>query len=439
MHDIEYLLRFLLNSTTLTIDRVSEIEGATMDLLPFVKTFQGSKIVRGFMRVGNTGHFEVPMFGAPIDPAERKHRLVYCHLAVGTPVYASMEYATSCSPPNGFDSFIVRRDGIDIAAVIPDLEKTEDLRNYSYVLSDRSRVLSIAEVHFTYDRELEERSRNSNICENCKTAPAVSFCLAERASFCDHCDNAFHDNEFTQRHQRYYFDQVGKKKFIHCEHHPSSVVDYFCTDCALPLCTQCRISGSHAAAPKNTHALMTYIDACNHLAREVALKDAATLEKERAVAAVSDAVIRYLKDFQDNIAEIKAKIDLEYSTAVSDLNDLVRRRYQLINARYLEALYLKTMLRQAQEYPRAADPSVLVSKWGSINDLAEAIRAIKVEGDAPDRKKLLLKGSLAVSLQTTDDDFVTVIGSTYDEDTARKRTDLLFNATRYTMKSRPCQ
>lgn len=436
MNDIEYQLKFLLNSTTLTVDQVNEIEGSSMELLTFFKKYQQSKIVRGFMKVGNMGHFEVPMFGVPIDEKERKHRVIYCQMAVGTPMYASLDYAATCSPPNGFDSFIVKRAGIDIGAVIPEFEKTQDFSDYSYILSDPSRVLPLSEVFFTYDKELEERNKNSNICEFCKECPSVSFCLAERASFCEKCDGIFHANEFTQRHQRYYFDQVGKKKFLHCTAHPSSVIDYFCLDCNVPLCTQCRIMGSHAASPKNAHYLLTYIEACNQLAERIQEKDC---EAEEALGRSADAVaiiMGDLREFQNNVSEVKEKIDFEYKTALLELNDLVKRRYQVLNARYLEMKHFQAALRQSLQYPREVDASVLVSKWKSITEVSDFIKETRIEVHEPERKRLLLHGSLAVTFKSEEDDgsVVSIMDSSYDEEVIRKRTGLLLNAMRYHTK-----
>jgi tripartite motif-containing protein 36 len=432
MNDIEYQLKFLLNSTTLAVDSIREIEGAKTELLTFFKKYGKTKIIRGFMRMESTGHYEVPMLGVSVDEKEIKHRVVYCQVAVGTPIYASMEYATTCSPPNGYDSFIVKREGGDISTVIPEFEKDGRLGHFSYILNDRSRVLSLCEVQFTYDKELEERSRNTNICEFCRETPSISFCLAERASFCGKCDGVFHANAFTQRHNRYYFDKVGKKKFIHCSAHPSNIIDYFCQECNIPICEQCRMFGSHSAAPANSHRFLSYIDACNYLGDKVAGTDPETEKILDASSKAVSVVMETLSEFQRNLKEIRDRIDLEYKAVTADLNDLGKKRYQILNAKYLELKHLQALLTQSWEYPREVDTSVLVSKWKSIQETIDLIKEIPLDGAEPEKRRLLLNGSLSVRFKSEEEDETrSVTDTSYDEEVIRKRTDLLLNVMRY--------
>lgn len=84
-------------------------------------------------------------------------------------------------------------------------------------------------------------SKRSDLCKRCQKNEANMFCVAERASFCKDCDHKLHYDFFTRRHLRHYFSKLGgSKKFFNCKDHPEIVVDYFCKECNIPLCTQCR-------------------------------------------------------------------------------------------------------------------------------------------------------------------------------------------------------
>ncbi|EJW04351.1 hypothetical protein EDEG_00136 [Edhazardia aedis USNM 41457] len=104
-----------------------------------------------------------------------------------------------------------RRTGspiFDRSKLIP--EDCIEFDSLFYLVKDPARINVLYEVHFDYDLALE---RGKGLCEKCQQYPASMYCLAERASFCKYCDEGIHDNEFTKRHQMYYYESETKKKF----------------------------------------------------------------------------------------------------------------------------------------------------------------------------------------------------------------------------------
>jgi hypothetical protein len=268
-------------------------------------------------------------------------------------------------PPSQYDSFIVRSENSDLETLI---DSDVDISKYSYIIKDRSRILPLYEVEFDYDKDLEERSKGFNTCEMCLSNNSIMFCLAERASFCKSCDLKIHNNEFTMRHKKYYFNQVGDKKFIHCGSHVDTLVDYFCEECCVPLCAQCKISGNHSSPPYSTHKLITYLQACDKLKERI-------YEEEEEVDEKSKTISEYLQGFKEEvdgfrmmIKNVRNKIDAEYKAAINELNSIVRKRYQIINAEYLEHMKNRSKCIRMKEYVERMDSAQLVKSFKGIQE-----------------------------------------------------------------------
>ncbi|KAI5163516.1 hypothetical protein NEAUS04_1627 [Nematocida ausubeli] len=425
MEDIEYKLRFLMNSMTLTVNSVKYAESAK-NQLEFIKKFKNQKIIHCFIKDSQLPII-TPLMGLPINQNETKHKLLFCQIAVGTPLFSSSEYAMNCKTPHGYDSFLISSSQEPIETVIKNFKKlsktTNTLSSYSYVVPDINRVLILGEVDFTYDIQLENHYKNNELCENCNTSNSVTFCLAERAAFCSDCDKLFHNNNFTQRHSRFYFNEIGKKRFINCKYHSSTVIDYFCTDCSVPLCTNCRINDNL----HQNHNLITYIQACDDLKTKISQDPEMEIVLKRTNSLITE-IEQEITQFEQEITKTKMKLQYEYDTCMNTLNDLVKRRYQNINSKYFECKYLTEMAVRGKTYPNEIDASVLVEKWKVISDVNKNISNIVL----PDKvifNEITVKGSLSV--ECASDNSGSVVSARQEDDLVRKRTEMLLRVSQF--------
>ncbi|EIJ88927.1 hypothetical protein NEPAR06_0558 [Nematocida parisii] len=429
MEDIEYKLRFLLNSMTLTVDKVQTADTTQMNHLQFLKKYKNQKIIHAFIKQAPAADTPIstPLLGVPINPEDTSHKLLYCKIAVGASLFTSSEYAMNCKTPHGYDSFIISNNPEVIESVISTYKKSKSLASYTYIVPDISRVLVIAEVHFTYDKKLEDKSKNNDHCEYCNDKPAISFCIAERAAFCGDCDKYFHSNAFTQRHAVHYFKQVGKKRFLHCKDHKTVVIDYFCMDCTMPVCIQCRITSTNVS--HHSHRMVSYIEACDDLKSKVTECTDMDIVMKRAESAITQ-IDQEISGFEGEIECIKGKLQYEYDTSMSMLNDLVKRRYQRINAKYFESKYLMEIADRAVKYPREVDPSVLVEKWKAIQDMNRSISEIVLE-DIGKYSKIIVKGGLSVEMVNSCEVSPNSVSTVPEDDLVRKRTEMLLRVSQF--------
>lgn len=127
---------------------------------------------------------------------------------------------------------------------------------------------------------------------------------------------------------------------------------------------------------------------------------------------------------------MRAQLEYEYKSAVSVLNDLVKRRYQKINSKYFESKYLEKIAQRASSYPKEVDPSVLVEKWTSIDELNRHIGDILLpvtEEESP----IKVRGSLAVELELDQSASPSTVGSPAEEELSRQRTEMLLRVSQF--------
>lgn len=283
-----------------------------------------------------------------------------------------------------------------------------DIRRFSYVIKDSDRILPLHELEFTFDINLELRSKRSNLCEKCERREANMFCVAEQAAFCEECDRKLHYDGFTRRHIRHYFATLGgSQKFFNCVLHPQTVVDYFCKECMVPLCTQCRLGGTHPA----THNLVTYFEA-NEYAEILKNKDfdAQKKKNEKNLQALRSEITK----FRSNIAEVRDILNKQYHQILTDLDIFTNKKYQIFNAKYLEFFKENQTISRTHHFVNTLDNSEIVKNYPTITN--QQCITVKDEFKAKYRC-IFLHGSLSLE-------------KVHDGDTFRKNRSTILNKTK---------
>ncbi|AFN83426.1 zinc finger domain-containing protein [Encephalitozoon romaleae SJ-2008] len=390
MHDIEYLLKYLLDSTTLKIERLQDITNL-QQAAAFEKKFGDTKRIKAFCtEIGSTTYF--PVFGVPLSQDSITHKVKLCSVAVGESIYVSKEYVKQMNPPGHYNSFITSDLGYQVGFLA---ESQTDVRNYWYAIKDPSKILPLFEITFEYDAELEMRSKGSFICDRCRISQSTSFCPAERASFCKECDEEVHNDHFLKRHVRYYFNEVGKKKFIYCTSHMDTMVDYFCEECFIPVCTKCKISGNHSELPNGSHNLLNYVEACDKLQDLLKAGELRLVEEEKRLKENIGDFKKNVEVFQNNISDVRGKIESEYRNSMNELHAFEKREFQVINTHYISYLIRLAEIERMREYPSGLEPSQLLRTFKSVTIQRESLSE-DTEEDVFKPAELSLKGHLTL-------------------------------------------
>ncbi|KAM0680873.1 Zinc ion binding [Glugoides intestinalis] len=387
---VEFKLRFLLNSFTLKVLDIEETTDAKKVLLFNNRFCETTKIYAFCSQITDTTFF--PLLGVPLTENSKIHKVYFCEISVGKPLFVTNEYATTLNIPKDYDSFIVSSD--DSNGFLT--ESPLDIFKLSYVIKDTSRILPLYEVTFEYDQEFEKLSRNSFICHKCKKAQSVVFCPSERASFCKECDSQVHHDEFLKRHKRIYFSDVGQKKFICCADHPTNVVEYFCETCMEPLCSACKITGNHSGKEKYDHPIVPFLDAC-HILKSRILE---CIKPVEGLAELCDKEIFRFKEkvnmFRSNISDVRMQLEKEFKALMLQLESIENSQRQIINARYAERVAKLELFKRMESYPQSLDPADLLSDFKNIQELTHT--ESNADFEKYEHGKIELQGKISLAV-----------------------------------------
>lgn len=391
MSHLEYSLKFILNSNTLQLDSSKEINSQS-SVQQFNKKHDHLKIISAFIQKMPEGMCKVPVFSIDLGP-DIKHKAYHVRVAVGSSILVSREYAMNCQSGQ-YDSYIIYNEQYDPEHFINTDLTFDTIQQFRYVIKDLSRILVTHEVNFTYDRELERRSKSSNDCEMCLKNISIMFCLAERAAFCQSCDERVHFNEFTRRHKRYYFNQVGNTRFISCDYHTDTVVDFFCTKCEVPVCSQCKVSGNHSEHPFNGHKLIPYIEASDSLHAKMNELKASISKKEEEMHTSIKVFRNEVQGLRNMIMEVREKIENEYKSIMNELTSVIKTRFKAINAIYVQKSAVVLMAERIRHYAEHIPASIVVKAYKTMD---EQKNSIVVDTSIFKQDKIILKGNLSIA------------------------------------------
>lgn len=362
MNQIEYKLKFLLNSLTLKMidivdisepNRISEFNSLSFD----------SKKIQSFCN-SLSEITEFPMFGVPINLKEKIHKIYLCEVAVGESLVVGNDYARSLEIPSGFSSLIV--EDTDSTGYLS--EKNVDISKYRYVVKNKKFILPLYEVKFEYDDEFEKKSRNANICHKCKVGSSIVFCPAERANFCEKCDIQVHCDEFLKRHRRIYFSDVNQKKFICCNYHNTNVVEYFCEFCMEPICAECKITGRHSTKEFSEHKITTFLNACHALKLKIEESSEPIKKLEEICASEIERSKNKIVSFRNNMSLLREHVKNEFESIMMQLDKVENKQRQVLNAKFLERVQKWEYLNRIISYPKEVDPADLLTIYKNISE-----------------------------------------------------------------------
>lgn len=111
------------------------------------------------------------------------------------------------------------------------------------------------------------------------------------------------------------------------------IVDFWCVECETPVCTHCKIKGSHSVLPD--HSLIPYKEAWS-LNLEKLREDRSI---DRYIEELEINLCEYqnsYEDFVERVNELKKIIREEYYSTISMIDQLQSKNYKTICKRYLE-------------------------------------------------------------------------------------------------------
>eukprot|EP00771_Trimastix_marina_P000416 gnl/Trimastix_PCT/1434.p1 GENE.gnl/Trimastix_PCT/1434~~gnl/Trimastix_PCT/1434.p1 ORF type:complete len:982 (+),score=230.15 gnl/Trimastix_PCT/1434:57-2948(+) len=307
------------------------------------KGFTFSEKGRGF----TTGSIRLDRDGA----GKKRYEFILCRIGIGFPFCYEPPPQPEVSapplrPPEGYDSLYIHRfapgepqgrdkDDRAFRSLNGWADNTEGTTSYEheYVLFDQNQVLPLYLIHFEYD-PADDDPHKLVLCDVCEQAPATIYCPSDNAKLCVDCDEEIHRaNKLMARHVRVPLSESHHMQSF-CPHHPTNVVEFFCPECAQPVCVHCKMIGSHSSGQAATHRLVPVSDAYNAYLTESKQPDP-LIENRRS-------------GIRDQLMEVDEKLR-EVTKKHIEVEDQIYQRMQKVMAELCEATQSKMSILLSEE------------------------------------------------------------------------------------------
>lgn len=138
---------------------------------------------------------------------------------------------------------------------IKDTEKSQNfipLKNYKYRIFESEKILPTHIVNFDINDEsnIYEAIR---FCEECGAEPAIYNCIQCDTDLCEADFNLIHNPDNKQLFNFHEKIKIEKNKPGYCNCDNKNKTEFYCEDCNIPLCSFCKILGTHSKGLNKDH------------------------------------------------------------------------------------------------------------------------------------------------------------------------------------------
>ncbi|TPX42567.1 hypothetical protein SeMB42_g05076 [Synchytrium endobioticum] len=285
-----------------------------------------------------------------------KHRrMLLCRIGVGRSYVADEGRAEKDAVPDGYDSFYLE-----------DKKGSADDSRHEYYIKSSAQILPQYLVHFDYDPTLEKKSLERIKCANCEQVDATVYCASDAASLCNACDTLLHNSKVLARHIRTPIRKGTTESFGTCRHHADKPIEYFCSQCHIPVCVTCKMVGNHANGEAARHKLVSVAEAYATVMHESNERDPLLQNRRSDIQNQLVAVAAREKAVDKMGQQMELQIDEIHRKALADSRSIVKKKLDVLRGDTLE---LKRQLQEIErleaflKYQQAGDPTQFLFSW----------------------------------------------------------------------------
>lgn len=123
-------------------------------------------------------------------------------------------------------------------------------KSFRYRIFDSTNILPMFFVMFNPQSSLPAFSSRI-LCQECEIKDADHYCKNDDCYFCAECSNHIHLERHMTDHEK--IPVRKSQKPGKCYFDQDKDVEFFCRNCNLPICSYCKVIGSHSSIEANSH------------------------------------------------------------------------------------------------------------------------------------------------------------------------------------------
>ena len=327
---MQYQIQQLLNAPRVEIIEAFDINNVSqaLNFAKFCETVQPLNVVHAFIPTIN---FQQPLsdiikHGVRISPTLPLH-VQPDHINVDRARDFNEVIHVLVALGNTYNFQEVAVEDLETKEFIHREPKAEDLpQDYDslcvnpgeFVIFKPEQIRTLHVVRFTSGDTLDLRKESEHVCSLCG-APATLWCANCGAKLCDKCDEESHSaNKLLSSHKRIPISEAYTQ-MTDCPFHPGVKVEHFCFQCQLPVCLECKMSGTHSIGSASKHTLVPLKDAYNAALKHTDTEDRIYVRRRKALQEKHDDFVKRLQDVIENEKTVEARIMKVAEEAIQSL------------------------------------------------------------------------------------------------------------------------
>ncbi|KAL0210237.1 hypothetical protein P9112_010321 [Eukaryota sp. TZLM1-RC] len=165
---------------------------------------------------------------------------------------------------------------------------------------------------------LNQKPKESPVCNDCLQADATLFCEQCDGVLCQECSSQLHEHRLLKNHNIVPLEKKASLASVKCPRHKTKNLEYFCTQCKVAICDSCGLLEGHAA---HNQQLIPLLDA----------KEAVTEEVKTLQEALSTCTLSLPEPTERVDQVVKETLSTGQSILNDLIADLIRQSATLIN------------------------------------------------------------------------------------------------------------
>ncbi|KAA6370783.1 MAG: putative zinc finger protein [Streblomastix strix] len=282
--------------------------------------------------------------------------------------------------PAGFDSYYLEtnadEEGGDtqqsyLTAVNADTHPFEQ----DYYILDSMQVQPQFLVEFEYN-PADDESGKIVICRRCQKNRATMYCKTEDLCLCGECDKEYHSQ--TIAHNTMTMEEYTRK-YAPCPIHTKEAVQFFCPICAIPVCTMCKMMGSHSTGEFGNHKLVMIEQAYQKL-QEESEKQGDTSQETRKAQLYNQLgeVDRKVMEIHKNVSVLDEQMRAVIMEAYNRITQINETKLKILLSEELECKRMLGYMEWVDSFMNylqdTLPPSRFLANWGRHQALQKSLR-----------------------------------------------------------------
>lgn len=237
-----------------------------------------------------------------------------------------------------------------------------------YVVFNSAQVKTCQLIRIKGGDGLKPISEEENQCDLCGK-PAMIWCLNDSAKLCESCDTQSHTgNKMFAKHKRIPLAQA-RSIMETCPIHGETKVEYYCTQCRVPVCLNCKMAGNHSEGDAATHSLIPLTTAYAHALEGALNTDPEVQQRTEMIDEQLVEVENKLQMVVNSTKEIEEEIMRIANVAITRARALAGEKALLIRSQRTELLRKKEEIITAKKFLATQRANAGPLAFIKINDM----------------------------------------------------------------------